>query len=417
MLIDIPLFAIDLVEMFGVNEFIVEYFPVNDVKRMFVAARITPFHLLSHHVTDLRIALPGAWVDDSAMPRLKHLTIKDGGPFHPMINPFTPWPNLHKSPLESLRIIDVPLHDRLPRLFPDTVRELELSTAAQFTEWALDLGFFYLPNLVELRILQEQYLPVYPIKNSDLESKLSDQSIVSTKLKAITLKDCQFTSAKQKFLARVASSCSELSSILLGLPAYASGYLHLPNPVPMSCLPSIHAVAYIDNTGYWASLMAGFGSNVTHIVFSDIEMRDCKKPDAGFYYHGHDWELTRAAKDSKLRRVSFVRPHDWSEGFRMNHIDHFDWENILNSDPSFNSTELKFWELRRGSEDLPDFNGPVSEPENSEWHSLDETYDDSEGYFTDEQEDEESENEEELSEEGSEWEVDSDGWSDDHSLM
>src|SRR5438046_10184022 len=123
------------------------------------------------------------------MPVLKTLHSQDDDMYQEFVAGMTDlgtWMDLRASPIESLSLsyISMPYLIQLP----ETITVLSI-TEFNSHSWGMDLGFFRLPNLLHLQLIND-------IEYSDESPAPYDYSsdIISTNLRTLRIEDCKFRS-------------------------------------------------------------------------------------------------------------------------------------------------------------------------------------------------------------------------------
>ena len=312
---DVPVFVTELVEMCGVGTFRLDYNPNHSL-----GAEETDEYLpmlsevskLKHFVTDLCVSLSTELVESSSMhpmPRLKHLhLIEDdySAEFYEKITGLGTWADLRGSPIESLSLAWLPIDD--PMFLPETMTTLSIINSGNVI-WALDLGFFHLPNLREFYVemdrdpgYTEEIIPMY-----EIPEHFRHDPIVSTKLQSLYIRDCHF---EAEILGRVAFTCHYLSSISIQIPIHGNGFIlsfleDHTDYFPGSAIVS-DSFGYVPSN-YWSAFMRGFPADILHVIYCADGICDCcggRKRKC--YCDVHLWTLRKSCKDASGKYPKMV---------------------------------------------------------------------------------------------------------------
>jgi hypothetical protein len=304
---DIPIFVTELVEMCGVSTFRLDYNP-NDSLGTEETDEYLPMlpevSKLKHFVTDLRVSLSTELVESSSMhpmPRLKHLHLAEddySAEFDGKITGLGTWADLRGSPIESLRLTGLPFEDSI--FLPGTITTLSIINSGDVI-WAFALGFFHLTNLREFCVemdgdsaYTDEIIPMY-----EIPEHFRHDPIVSTKLRALCIRDCHF---EAEVLGRVAFTCHDLSSVSIQIPVHGNGFVlsfleDHTDYFPGSAIVS-DSFGYVPSN-YWSAFMRGFPADILHVIYCADGICDCcggRKRKC--YCDVHLWTLRKSCKDA-----------------------------------------------------------------------------------------------------------------------
>ena len=303
---DAPEFIAELAEKFNIGDIHIRYHPcdhgiVDDFDDY--APMLENVSKLKHLVTSLSISLSAELVESSAphpMPLLKTLHMREDDMYQEFVEGMTDlgtWMDLRTSPIEVLRLTYISMPH--PIRLPETITTLSITEFSSHS-WGMDIGFFRLPNLVHLELIND-------MKSTDESPVPYDESrdIISTNLRTLQIEDCKFRS---QFFERVAISCSRLHYLRFRFVTGGSQFIkHFADDRSFSCLePSgLDDSLESGDDDYFLAFLRGCPAEVVHVVYyTPREKCDCASSMIRCLCDMRDWELREISHRSK--RTSFV---------------------------------------------------------------------------------------------------------------